>query len=490
LYHETQRRRGLAAAKAARYRHRVKITFIGHAALLVEAGGVKILSDPWWQGPCFGDEWWIYPRPCLDAVPDAIDYIYISHGHADHFHRGTLRRFPRGTKALVSSTLDLAEPLREMGFDVVTVGPDEERELGGGMRCRIMPTHNDDTLLALSDGKEVCLNLNDAVHAAPRPIQDAMTSRLKQLYPRIDYVFCGYGIASHFPNCYVIPGKDGPHTVAMRQRYFNNQWAYIVDRLSPRFAFPFAANVVFLNDQLFWANEPTHNLERPTDAFRAAHPSAATQSRDIAPGFVIADGKIVKDVRFAPVMAQDVARIYASEIEKRGARTERTSDGVETLRERLEHNIALARPYLLEYRGDYRFLLVVRDRTWALEIVKSGNAIGVNVVEADTVDRERYNIVFSSYYSYLRRSFTTPYGNETLFVGSGITITYRDRSDAMRNLHREFTPLLAEMNRPPRSRFGNQPRWLHALKSFAKRLRGRLEPDLYDLGAWTRFTSE
>src|SRR5579872_3175535 len=134
----------------------MKVTFIGHAAILIEANGLRVLSDPWWHGPCFASQWWIYPRPYLQAVESApIDYIYISHGHSDHFHRGTLRRFPKGTKMLVSAELDLAPALREMDFDVIEVGREEERELGQNVHVRIIPTYGGDTLMALSDRKEI-----------------------------------------------------------------------------------------------------------------------------------------------------------------------------------------------------------------------------------------------------------------------------------------------------------------------------------------------
>jgi L-ascorbate metabolism protein UlaG (beta-lactamase superfamily) len=72
----------------------MKVTFIGHASILIEANGVRILSDPWWNGPCFGAQWWLYPDAFLAAVEERpIDYIYISHGHHDHFHPPTLRQF-------------------------------------------------------------------------------------------------------------------------------------------------------------------------------------------------------------------------------------------------------------------------------------------------------------------------------------------------------------------------------------------------------------
>ena len=112
------------------------------------------------------------------------------------------------------------------------------------------------------------------------------------------------------------------------------------------------------------------------------------------------------------------------------------------------------------------------------------------MIDADTADRNSYDIVFTSYYSYLRRSFSTDYGNETLFVGSGIIVTYRDREACFRNLHRELTPLLARLTAPPRSRFGDQPKWLFQAKRFVKRLLGMTEVDLEDLGTWTRFVPD
>src|SRR5262245_30054813 len=77
--------------------------FFGHASLLIETHGLRILSDPWWKGPCLGAQWWLYPEPCVDPVQAGpIDYIYISHGHHDHFHPATLRTLPRTSRVLVS----------------------------------------------------------------------------------------------------------------------------------------------------------------------------------------------------------------------------------------------------------------------------------------------------------------------------------------------------------------------------------------------------
>lgn len=106
-----------------------------------------------------------------------------------------------------------------------------QRDLGNGVQVEITPTCSSDTLMVLTDGTETCLNLNDALHAAPPSVQTKIIADLQARYPSIDYLYCGYGIASHFPCCYDIPGKDDVATAIKRQKFFNRQWCPIVDRL-------------------------------------------------------------------------------------------------------------------------------------------------------------------------------------------------------------------------------------------------------------------
>jgi len=467
----------------------MKATFVGHAAILVETKGLRILSDPWWQGPCFGAQWWIYPKPSLEAVEAApVDYIYISHGHADHLHLGTLRRFPNTAKILVSGSLDLTPSLQRAGFEVIEVGENEEIDLGGGVMCRIIPTYADDTLMVLSDGEEVCININDALHASPGYIQDGVVARLKKLYPSIDYVYCGYGIASHFPNCYVIPGKDNAKTAIERQKHFNRQWARIIEELDPRFGFPFAADVAFLERDLFWANEPTHNGERPVDCYVDLYPDSKTEIFDIGPGFTIENGKVTRDVRFHDVNESDLRDQFEREIEKVNKHQVVEADFVDYLRDQLAERVEICRPYLIEYDGDYRFLIVVRGADSAIEICKSGNEIMLATRPLAGLDRQSYDVILTTQSSYLRRTLTSDFGQETLFVGSGCIFEYTSREKAEQNLHREMLPLLNNRTVPPRSRFGDQSKLMFQIKQSIKKALGRVDEDLYDLKRWTVFS--
>ncbi len=459
----------------------MKVTFIGHAAIVIETKGLRILSDPWWEGPCFGTQWWVYPRADTASLGDApLDYVYISHGHHDHLHLGTLRRL-KVKKILVSNTLDVGAFLRDQGYDVWEIGANEEVDLGAGVRARLMPTCNDDTILCVDDGQSSCLNLNDAVHAAPAAVQETVLAKLKTLYPDPTYVFCGYGIASHFPACYVIPGADRVATAARRQAHFNRQWVKIMAHLEPRFAFPFAADVGFLDDDLIWSNEPVHNTERPTDVFAKMHPQARTQAIDIAPGFAMDGERIIADKRFKPVDLATFKQDFAAEYKVANRTSKIPSGGIAALAELVKKNVALCRDYLAEFDGDYQALIRLRDAGEAIALEKRGREISVRLVDAQSGN---FDIVFTTRFSYLRRALSEQYGGEVLYVGSGCLIEYKNPAMVAKNLHRELLALLRYRVTPPASRFGDQPQWLYKAKTGVKKLLGRSEPDLYDLKTW------
>ena len=461
----------------------MQISFIGHASILIESRGIRILSDPWWRGPCFGAQWWNYPLPQLAPLGQKVDYIYVSHGHHDHFHPGTLRTLNKDAKVLVSKNIDIADPIRELGFEVIALGDDEEYSLSPEVKCRLIETHGADTLLAVSDGENVCLNLNDAIHSAPDHVQERFFTLLKSLYPRIDYLFCGYGVASHFPNCYRIPGKDPSRTAARRQAYFNRRWAHIVTSLAPRFAFPFAADVALLEHDLIWMNEPTHNSERPTDVFKKTNPDSPITVMDIAPGFQISDGTVTKPVYRQPLSLLRLRQDHADNLARAneyGSGTDIVFDEVLKL---VRKNADDCAAYLQEHPGDYRFLVRFRNHAKGISVVKQSKNY---TIEPDLApDPKHYDVTYTTRLQYIKWSLTSKYGHEILFVGSGGMFDYTDRSTVKKNIHRELMVILLPHETPLKSRFGNQPFWLYQLKHLVKDFAGKRPPDLYDLDTWT-----
>ncbi|MBV9357624.1 MAG: MBL fold metallo-hydrolase, partial [Chloroflexi bacterium] len=88
----------------------MRVDFVGHASLLVRRGALTLLSDPWWTGGAFGDQWYPYPFPVPERYPlQDLDGLYISHGHEDHLHPGTLKALAphnRRTRVLIPRRYD------------------------------------------------------------------------------------------------------------------------------------------------------------------------------------------------------------------------------------------------------------------------------------------------------------------------------------------------------------------------------------------------
>ncbi|MDH3213674.1 MAG: MBL fold metallo-hydrolase [Myxococcales bacterium] len=90
-------------------RHSVPtVTWVGHATLLIQMGGLTFLTDPTWSKTAspvawFGPRRFVEPGLALEALPP-IDFVVISHNHFDHLDLRTLERLARrgdGTHFLV-----------------------------------------------------------------------------------------------------------------------------------------------------------------------------------------------------------------------------------------------------------------------------------------------------------------------------------------------------------------------------------------------------
>jgi L-ascorbate metabolism protein UlaG (beta-lactamase superfamily) len=89
-----------------------RLRFIGHATVLIEIGGVRVLTDPFLRhrlGPLARPG----PTPDAGGLGD-IDVVVVSHGHHDHFDRASLSALrgrptivvPRGLGAAARRVVD------------------------------------------------------------------------------------------------------------------------------------------------------------------------------------------------------------------------------------------------------------------------------------------------------------------------------------------------------------------------------------------------
>ena len=82
----------------------MQVTYLGHAAILLESGGTRILMDPWLTDPTYHGTWWHYP-PLELGVRDLprIDYLYVSHEHPDHFDPPTLAQLDKDMHVVIAN---------------------------------------------------------------------------------------------------------------------------------------------------------------------------------------------------------------------------------------------------------------------------------------------------------------------------------------------------------------------------------------------------
>lgn len=102
----------------------MRVTWIGHATMLVQADGINILTDPVWSdraGPSgLGPQRVAAPGVRFEDLPK-IDLVLVSHNHYDHMDLATLKRLWDRDKPRVVTSLGNDTILRGAGISAVAL---------------------------------------------------------------------------------------------------------------------------------------------------------------------------------------------------------------------------------------------------------------------------------------------------------------------------------------------------------------------------------
>jgi L-ascorbate metabolism protein UlaG (beta-lactamase superfamily) len=104
-----------------------RVVYIGHATVLIEVDGVRLLTDPVlgeWLGPLRRQG----PAPPSEMT-EGVDVVLISHLHRDHVDPGSLRRVAAGVPLIVPAGTRSYFERRGFG-GVVEVAPGESHRIG------------------------------------------------------------------------------------------------------------------------------------------------------------------------------------------------------------------------------------------------------------------------------------------------------------------------------------------------------------------------
>ena len=140
---------------------------LGNATLVFYEDDRPVLAtDPWLKGTCYFGSWAL-DRPLTQSELQAVlssEYIWISHGHPDHFHPESLALFPRDRKILLPDhySPDIKDYLVRQGFAVEVLGYRQWRRLSPQLRCLCLDNENQDAILLVEAGDNLIIDLNDS----------------------------------------------------------------------------------------------------------------------------------------------------------------------------------------------------------------------------------------------------------------------------------------------------------------------------------------
>lgn len=265
-----------------------------------------MLMDPWFGSPAYLNQWHIHPQPADVSKLTEANAILISHGHEDHLHADTLARCDKAAPIYYPyhPFSGDREFFREiLGFEnYVEASGNKTYHLLGGTRLTFYPVGHD-CIIVLDDGEQVLVNINDALHSCTVGLIQQVCARVRKRHPRIDYVFCGFGGASYFPNCFHLASKDEMGIAVVREALFARNFCLIAERLRPRIAVPFACDFQLRHSSLQWINSSRFNRKRMPDLYKTLFPESAVRTTVLAiePGEGFgSDGAVVGDVERSP----------------------------------------------------------------------------------------------------------------------------------------------------------------------------------------------
>ena len=235
----------------------MKVEYIGHACLSVDTGDCKILTDPWLFGSAYCGQWNLFPKPVNPRAAEDCEIVLFSHGHEDHFHPPTIRELPKQARVYYPYMWygGVQPYLYEMGFRMVTEAlTDKTIWLTPDTKVTYV-INNQDSIIVIEAGETVLVDINDALHSYPPAVVDIFVEHLRERWPAIDIVFCGFGGASYFPNTIHCEGKNDREIAEAREQLFVHAFCRIAHDLNPKVAVPFAADFALLRPQQRWINE-------------------------------------------------------------------------------------------------------------------------------------------------------------------------------------------------------------------------------------------
>lgn len=301
----------------------MKISYIAHASLLLETEDTTVVTDPWYKGPAFHNQWHVFPKPVSIDFTNRVTHVVLTHGHEDHFHLPTL--------ALINKEAQVYYPyiwksgavkkLKKTGFkDITEVSGFNTVVLGENFTVTYIVSGLD-AITVYEYGGMVMVNLNDALNSLNKNFIQLFSEIIRKKWPKIDYLVCGMGGAGYFPNTIHTPYKNDRETAILRERFLAHKFCELVSAFKPLNVIPFVPGFALLEESKQWINEIKFSRNRLDQYYRENfNPKSKIKFLNLLPGDYIEKGNWVKTSPYHLEIKNDnlshlVREQYAEEID-------------------------------------------------------------------------------------------------------------------------------------------------------------------------------
>ena len=174
----------------------MKIEFINHASVIIDCGGTRILTDPWYSGSVFNHGWNLIENTNKSINDLDFEYLWYSHEHPDHFNVPDLLVMDADKKKSVTILFQKTDDKKvknfciSKGFNFLELDL-ESSYVFGNAEIVCGKVFGLDSWLSVSDGETTVLNLNDC-----RVEEDHQIDDILSLVGNIDVLLTQYGSAN------------------------------------------------------------------------------------------------------------------------------------------------------------------------------------------------------------------------------------------------------------------------------------------------------
>lgn len=244
----------------------MKVTKLGSATVLINSNGTNILCDPWLIDGAYYGSWCNFPPIKIKEIDfKAIDYVYVSHIHPDHFDFKTINYIDKNIPFLIHSYHKkfLKSNIERLGYKVIELENGSEFKLNEKTSIEIYAADNCDpnvcgrlfgcitsdikgsvqldSLCVISDGNTTIVNTNDC----PYEIAKQALNDVKKKYSKIDFLLVGYTSASLYPHCMMSYSEEKMKKgIDKAKKRGLDSGLKIINCLQPKYYMPFAGTYI------------------------------------------------------------------------------------------------------------------------------------------------------------------------------------------------------------------------------------------------------